>query len=251
MTSNMIDGDNSTLDWQEHSGTVCVLPVGAFEQHSTHLPLCTDIIGAEFFARMAAKSLGAALLPTLPIGTSLEHSGFRGSVSLRPETFMQMVRDIADEIERQRFRVLLIINGHGGNFSLGPVVRDINRRDRALKILLVNWYDFRDTSVISEGNVDKPDVHAGEMETSLMLALAPDLVGSQREDMPSQQGQEFPLSQSDLNTFGVGHFAPQGAVGCPSLATREKGEAVISAVEKRMIPYLQDRLARLKQQPKY
>src|SRR5690349_11754551 len=119
----MVDGRNTTEEWQMHAGDVCILPIGSFEQHGGHLPLSTDILGAEYFARVLAEDLGAALLPALPFGTCMEHTGFRGSVSLRPETLMQVIRDVADEMERQQFRVLVLLNGHGGNFALGPVVR--------------------------------------------------------------------------------------------------------------------------------
>src|SRR5689334_8569356 len=98
--SVMIDATSTTHDWQIHTGDVCVLPIGSIEQHSHHLPLDTDVRCGEFFARMIADDLGAALLPVLPFGTCMEHTGFRGSISLRPETLMQFVRDIADQVER-------------------------------------------------------------------------------------------------------------------------------------------------------
>jgi creatinine amidohydrolase len=116
----MLDGANTSIEWQTHPGDVIVMPVGSFEQHGAHLPLDTDSIQCEFFARMVAENLGAALLPTIHIATSLEHSGFRGSFSLKPETLMQIVRDVAEETERQGFKILIIANGHGGNHALVP-----------------------------------------------------------------------------------------------------------------------------------
>ncbi|MFL7808919.1 MAG: creatininase family protein, partial [Anaerolineae bacterium] len=82
----MIDGHATSPRWQAAGTRICVLPVGSTEQHGPHLPLDTDSILAEYFARQIASSLDAALLPTLHYGTSLEHTGFRGSISLRPET---------------------------------------------------------------------------------------------------------------------------------------------------------------------
>ena len=142
--NSLLDGTRTSPEWRKARPKLCVLPVGSFEQHSTHLPLATDNIQVEYFARFIARELGAALLPTLPYGTSLEHSGFPGTFTLRPETLMQIVRDIADAVERQGFTTMILLNGHGGNFALVPVVRDINRSDRKLKILLMTWYDFKD-----------------------------------------------------------------------------------------------------------
>jgi creatinine amidohydrolase len=248
----MIDCRSTTSDWQGHTGVVCVLPVGSFEQHGAHLPLATDILLAEHFARMLAEDLGAALLPALPFGTCREHSGFRGSVSLRPETLMQVVRDVAGEMERQHFRVLVIVNGHGGNFALGPVARDINHQDGRLKVLLVDWWDHAPTETASPTRAHGLDLHAGEMETSVLLALYPDLVGPDREDSrPAEGSESFPLAQRDLNTFGVGHFNASGVIGYPSLASAEKGQALVQAVRARLVSHVRDRIRRLTEQPRY
>nr|CAA9271813.1 Creatinine amidohydrolase [uncultured Armatimonadetes bacterium] len=249
----MIDGRSTTDDWQRHSGRVCVLPVGSFEQHGAHLPLATDILCAEFFAGMLADELSAALLPALPFGTCMEHGGFRGSVSLRPETLMQILRDVADEVERQQFRVLVVVNGHGGNFALAPVVRDINRRDRPLKLLLVDWWEqAQPGGAAAESAARGLDLHAGEMETSVVLAMRPDLVRPHPMDRPGDGAAEaFPLAQRDLNSFGVGHFSPGGVVGYPSLASAEKGQALIDSVRARLVPFVRDRIRRLTEQPRY
>jgi creatinine amidohydrolase/Fe(II)-dependent formamide hydrolase-like protein len=247
----MIDATHTTHDWQMHSGEICVLPVGSCEQHSHHLPLDTDITGADFFARIIAEDLNAALLPPLPFGTCMEHSGFRGSISLRPETLMQVIRDIADEVERQSFHVLLIMNGHGGNFALGPVVRDINRIDRTLKVLLVDWWEFLNHEIAADSKELGIDLHAGEMETSFMLAIAPDSVRPDSIDRASGKPERSPLNPRDLNTFGMGHFSATGAVGYPSFASAAKGEAIINSIRERMLPHVRDRIRRLKEQPRY
>jgi len=246
----MIDGRNTSYEWQTHPTDILVLPVGAFEQHSVHLPLDTDSIQVEFFSRMVAEELDAALLPTLHIATSMEHTGFRGTFSLRPETLMQIVRDTAEEAQRQNFRFLIIMNGHGGNHALLPACRDINRRDGPLKILLVDYWTFEDRPKIVTATKNGPNFHCEEMETSIILVLAPELVRSERADADYPE-EEWPLGQADLTTFGVGHLNPRGAIGWPSLGSREKGEAAIKAVRERLIPYLKNRIERLRKQPRY
>lgn len=247
----MLDGNNTTIEWQEHTGEICVLPVGAFEQHSRHLPLDTDSIEAEYFSRFVADRLDAVLLPTLHFGTSLEMTGFRGTITLRPETLMRIIRDVADEMERQNFKVLIVVNGHGGNHCLAPVCRDINRMDRGLKVLLANMYEFCDPALAAESKALGLDMHSGEWETSLMLALRSDLVRDERADMPAPTDDRSPLQQRDLTTFGVGHMNPQGAAGFPSTASEQKGKQIVASVEKNMLEYLRDRLARLKEQRRY
>lgn len=248
--TNKVGPTSTTLDWQVHTGPLAVLPIGSFEQHGEHLPLDTDITGAAFFAAMIADDLEAALLPTLPYGTCTEHTGFRGSISLRPETLMTVVRDIADELERQNFKILIVLNGHGGNFALGPAIRDINRLDRSLKILLVNWWDFLDHDIAADSHSLGMDLHAGEMETSFMLALHPEQVRPESQDAPPREP-GLSLKQGDLNTFGTGHFCAGGAIGYPSFATAEKGQAIIESVRSAMLVFVRDRVRRLQEQPRY
>lgn len=235
----LLDGTRTSIEWQDKAGALCVLPIGTFEQHSRHLPLACDNIQVTYFGEFIARALGAALLPAMNYATSLEQTGFKGTVTLRPETLMRVVRDIADEVEGQGFRTLIVVNGHGGNYVLGPVARDINRRNRALKILLVDWWAFCDDGVLECPRLGKPDVHAGEFETSVMLALCPGLVKADCVDIrPTVEG----FRQSDLNTFGIGYVAPEGAFGSPSLATREKGEKLVASIKKNLLPHIRARL---------
>ena len=247
----MVDGNSTTVDWQEFGGDVCVLPIGSFEQHSDHMPLDTDSIQADYFSRMLAEGLDAALLPTIRIATSLEHTGFRGSMSLKPETVMQIIRDLADELEAQDFRILIIANHHGGNHFIVPVARHINRSDRKLKILHISPYEFSDPGIEMASKGLGPTFHSGEWETSVMMALRPDLVRSESRDICPEQGEAHPLRQSDLTTFGMGHFASHGAIGFPSYASVEKGEQIIESVRRNMLPFVQDRIQRLRKNWRY
>lgn len=245
----MIDSTSTTVEWQKYSGDILILPVGALEQHDAHLPLNTDIIFAEYYSRMIADELDAALLPVQAVATSLEHSGFRGSFSLNPETLMQIIRDITDEAERQNFKILIVLNGHGGNHCLVPVCRDINRVDRKLKILLINPYEFWNSIQGAPGTLTF-DVHAGKGETSIMMQEKPEAVRAIKRSAELDNG-KIPLRQGDLTTFGAGYFNQDGAVGHYELASKEEGKRLTENTNRNMIAYIRDRIERLQNQPRF
>lgn len=247
----MIDAHNTTVDWQGFTPDIAVLPVGSIEQHDAHLPVSTDCIQVDAFGKTVAEGLNAALLPTLPYSNCLEHSGFRGTFSLRPETLAQVIHDLAEEIERQQFKFLIVLNGHGGNFVLVPAIRAWNRKDRPLKILLVNFWEFSDPASNAPSAHPLSEIHAGEWETSLMMALRPELVRAPGAGMPEGFPDPFPLQQRDLTTFGVGHFNPEGAVGFPAEATPEKGRAIVASIKAAIMPWIRNRIDRLRINPRY
>ena len=160
----MIDGRNNAAEWGMARSDMIVFPIGAYEQHGPHLPVNTDCILAEYFARRIAEHFDCAMLPVQCIASSLEHTGWRGSFSLRPQTLIQLVHDIAEEAESQNYKVMVIVTGHGGTFPLGPACRDWNRRDRKLKLLLV--YPFVHAGSMMRN--DRMDIHSGEYETAVM-----------------------------------------------------------------------------------
>ncbi len=245
----MIDGNNTTFEWKQHESPICIMPIGSFEQHGSHLPLATDWLLAGAIAKELAKELDAALLPTLPFGTSLEHAGFHGTFSLKPETLMQIVRDVADEAERSGFKYLLVVNGHGGNHCLIPAIRRINREDRPIKLLHLYTAQARP----SAGSAPKEnflDIHAGEQETSTMLYKFPELVRSEMLDRPEEEC-EFPLEQIDLTTFGIAHLNPEGVIGRPCRATEETGKILFEGTVEYMLSYIRDRIDRLEKNSRY
>ena len=247
----MLDGTQTTFDWQASPTDIAVVAVGSFEQHGAHLPLLTDDILAEYFGRIVAEELNAALLPTVNFGTCMEHSAFRGSVTLRPETLMAIVRDLADSLERQGFRFLVFVNYHGGNFSLLPPARDINSQNRPLKVLVVNCGEFRGADCAVKGLSESREYHAGVWDTSVMLAIRPDLVGPDRRDAPANPPNLLSLERRDLTMFGTGHIVPAGVIGTPSQANAELGHIVIRSIRTNLSRYLHDRIGRLRKSPIY
>lgn len=243
----LVSGLSTSADWETVSSNIAVMAMGSCEQHGAHMPLLTDSLLADSYAEYLALELEAAQLPTMPIGTSMEHAGFRGSVSFRPETYMAMIRDLADDLEVQGFTRLILVNGHGGNFSLGPVVRDINRSDRAIKII-VFLYATYDSSEIGKELKDG-ELHAGACETSRLLALYPELVGELAE--PCRDGEIHEAIQTDLNMHGFAVFRPTGVWGNPHKASVEAGKEIEASIKANMLADVKAKLKRFDDFPAY
>jgi creatinine amidohydrolase/Fe(II)-dependent formamide hydrolase-like protein/ribosomal protein S18 acetylase RimI-like enzyme len=247
---HMIDANSTSPEWQVHTGDIIVLPVGSMEQHAAHMPLNTDSIGAEYTAGILAEHFDWALLPTIQIANCFEHSGFRGSFSLKPETLMCVIRDLAAEAENQNFRIMVIVNGHGGNFALGPVVRDINRMDGKLKIILIDSWEKTKTGVTDASKHGIFELHSGEFETSIQMYVAPETVRNMEPGIPPVQ-RNSTFSAPELNTFGLGCSFPHGNVGDYTLATPEKGREMIEGGREALFALLEERIERLRKQPLY
>jgi creatinine amidohydrolase len=205
------DPDSTTFEIEREAPDTAVLGVGSFEQHSLHLPLQTDFLFAAWISAEVARELGAMLLNPLPYSTSLEHTGFAGTVTLRPDTLKSVIWDIAASTARWQVRYLVLLNAHGGNFILVPTAREWNMDGRLPHLLLIDFY----TGLEGMGQ----NVHAGEVETSMMLYLHPQRVGPERppDFVPS-------WTRTDLTHLGMRAMSARGVWGYPSRANAEQGE---------------------------
>jgi creatinine amidohydrolase len=213
----------TTTDHDAVHAAVAVLPIGAFEQHGPSLPLVTDTLIATAIAEAISQHHKVFQLPAITFGCSHEHSAFPGTVSLSPATVAAVVTDICSSLARQGVRALIVVNGHGGNYVLGNVVQQANA-DGAIRVGLypsrADWTDARRAAGISSSNHD--DMHAGELETSVLLAAHSSYVrgGWQGND-------HIAPDQRYLTTVGIGAYTTSGVIGYPSRATAAKGHAVL------------------------
>ena len=228
----MLTIQNTKRDFEQARPQIAVLPVGAVEQHGSHLPVGTDHFIASALAERVAERLDAFLLPFLSIASSIEHRKSAGTVYLKAATLAQVVRDIAESLHGSGYEKLVVINGHGGNWILKPTVRQLNVDLEGLDVVLIH------TSVAQHraGEVmERPqgDIHAGEKETSLMLHLHPDLV----KDVRDCGEQDFP-PQEYMDYFDTSELTEDGYWGYPQLASAEKGERMLELMTECAIAYI-------------
>lgn len=148
----------------------CILPIGSTEQHA-QLSLCVDAILAEKVSIDAAEPLGIPVYPVMPYGLAPYFSAYPGTVTLRVETLLAVVRDIVASLERTGFRRILIVNGHGGNAPVGALATELLLDHPALSIKFHNWWNApRTMAKVQE--IDPSGSHANWMENFAWTRLA-------------------------------------------------------------------------------
>ena len=218
------------LTWPQIAGLVdrgeelCLLPVGATEQHGPHLPVCTDSDIAEAVCHEVSRRTGVLVLPTLWAGSSQAHTAaWPGTLSLPPRLLVDVVGELARWVRASGFSRLLLVNAHVGNASPLRVAVDELRAHGNLRIGLVNWYELT-PQIAAQVTSDATDWHAHAAETALMLHLKPDLVDtSQIRDDPDR-------TAGLVLSYTVAETSAEGVTGSPSRATPEQGAALFEAV---------------------
>lgn len=217
----------------EDRPNTAVLPWGATEAHGHHLPHGTDVYEATAVARRAGeiaveRGANAIVLPTIPFGNDEQQLDQVATISITTTTAFSLLRDVVRSLHKQNIDRLIIVNAHGGN-EFKPMVRDLQTEFGVL-IVVVNFWQIRqyphDARCKNKGD------HADEMETSLMLHIAPQTVQMQH----AGDGARVPFAIDGLNQPGVWTPRPWGAShpdtgsGDPQFATAEKGKAFFDEV---------------------
>ncbi len=222
---------------------VAVLPLGATEPHNLHLPYGTDTLQVEAVAGLAcerAHGRGARvlLLPALPYGTETNQMRFPLAMNLNPTTVAQVITDLVDSLAAHGIRKCVLLNGHGGN-DLKWVLRQLHR-ETPVHLFLCNWYKVASDR---HGEIfDDPGDHAGELETSMILAHFPDLVAMDQAD----PGAVAPTRFEAVNRGWADITRPwhllttNSGAGDPRPATAAKGHALTEAVVERLAGFLTD-----------
>lgn len=225
-----------------------VLPIGATEQHGPHLPTGTDFFTiqavAEESARIASSEIPVLVTPALPFGSSDHHLMFGGTLSLSTETYYRVLRELVESLVTDGFRRIFLLNGHGGNHELAELAaRDVALRREANVGAGSYWGIAWDGLVAVGGHLGRRlPGHAGDFETSMMLALRPDL---QPGPLPHRdnQGDTDPRVRvapyrAELHGFWK---SINGYTDSPAQATAENGkrffEAITNEVAKALIAF--------------
>ena len=247
--------DLKTTDFAalDAASTVAVLPVAATEQHGPHLPLRVDqalvdgVIGAAL--PQLPASLPVLFLPTQAVGYSPEHTGFAGTLSLSSATTIATWVELGECVARAGVRKLLLLNSHGGQVSLMDIVARELRLRANLIAYSCSWWNLPLGAAGEAFSADEHrfGVHGGAIETSLMLALQPQLVdmGQARhfESSSRQRAAQYPLlgnGRSAKLGWAMQDYHPDGAAGDAGSATAAQGQALLQAAGLQLALLLQE-----------
>lgn len=210
-----------------------VVALGATEQHGPHMPLATDALIGDHLARLVADRLDAFLAPTVRVGCSEHHLEFPGTLSVSEPTFHQIVGDLVRSLARGGFRRVILLPTHGGNFrplaaaleQLGPVEGlEVSAVTDLGALFAVAQLGAEEHGVpLAEGGL-----HAGEWETSMLMAIHPDLVHRER----GEAGYTGDMQGAVEAIFGQGVHAisSNGVIGDPAQASAEHGRRYWEAI---------------------
>lgn len=239
-------------DFQEldRERTVAVLPVSATEQHGPHLPLSVDAtINQGVLHRaldLVPADLPLLLLPPLPIGYSVEHTAFPGTLSVSADTLQKLWCDIGRSVHRAGLRKLLIFNSHGGQPQIADIVARELRGELGMMVAVAHSYGFGEPAGLFSDEERQHGIHGGANETSQMLHLHPDLV---RQDeiadfhsaatTVAQTYRELRL-ESDSSKIGwqTQDLNPLGVCGDATAASAEAGRALVDHTAQRLATLL-------------
>ena len=231
---------------------VAVLPLAAVEQHGDHLPVFTDTAIADELAHRVEEALPntVALLPTLWCGSSHHHMGFPGTLSLRSDTYVNVLLDLVDSLIHTGFRHIFLLNCHGGNQT--PFAEALYRLNLKYKgpnepwIAAASYWNLAAPELAAQTFMDSPRLtHACEYETSLMMALRLDLVGE------GQSGGRDPIKSRFFDPQGYrssrvvvaqafDQLSANGALGSPEKATAEKGLKLFPLISDVLVEFLEE-----------
>lgn len=216
---------STSAEISDTNARVAILPIGSFEQHGNYLPLITDTVIATTICDELAAVYPLFQLPPITMSCSHEHSAWPGTVSISARTLYSLVTDIADSLTRSGLSALVLVNGHGGNYSLSSIVQEANAHGTRMALFPAgpDWNDARSAAGLD--STMHEDMHAGEIETSILLHAHPELVkeGYETADWIADDRRHMLVK-------GMIGYTSSGVIGRPSLGSAQKGKAVLASL---------------------
>jgi creatinine amidohydrolase len=214
----------------DEAKATCIIPLGILEKHGPQLPLGTDLLNSRNLAVRAAQKEYAVVFPAFYFGQIFEAQHQPGTVAYSPKLIWDVLQETIDQIARNGFRKIILVNGHGGNGNFLPYFCQsqlASRKDYAV-FLFQPARDAENAQQVQKLRKTKVDMHAGEVETSVMLANRPELVRLEQANSQSGEDQQRLTGMRDLYT-AIWWYAryPNHYGGDAAPASRELGELVI------------------------
>jgi creatinine amidohydrolase len=212
-------------DERRRGAKVAVLPIGSFEQHGTYLPLVTDTVVACSIAERIAATYDLFLLPPVTISCSHEHSAWPGTVSISHATLTAIIGDVFGSLRQSGIDRLALVNGHGGNYVLSNVVQEANVVGPTMTLFPTreDWNSARQAAGLASSGHD--DMHAGELEASVLLHVAPELLKPGVEESDHHAS-----GRKLLLVHGMAAYTKTGVIGTPSSGNANKGRMVLDSL---------------------
>jgi len=229
--------------------TVAILPTAAVEQHGPHLPVSVDttinegIVGRAL--ELAPDDLPVLALPTMCVGKSDEHLAFPGTLALDAGTTMELWTRVGHSVARAGVRRMVILNSHGGQMQLIEVVARRLRIEAGMFVVSCHWPRLFDGDPRVPAVEERHGIHGGQVETAMMLHLAPHLVRMDKAERFRSWGEDIDEANEILvpeGAVGFGWMAhdlnPKGALGDATKATAALGADIVDAVAGRLVALL-------------
>lgn len=246
----------ASLSWPEldeirDEVEVVLIPVGSNEQHGPNLALSMDIVGATEFCRRASEMVypRALVAPSMPWGVSYHHMNFPGTITLTPDTFVQILVEVVASLQEHGFERFMIVNGHGGNIApLGNALVRINEELNPAFVGSATYFSFADKDINDKFDVKGVIGHACQMETSAAMYLAPHIVKTNALEAGDMTDMTHGFRQT-MQKYGVtvpwrfDEYTRNGALGDATTSSLEYGTAMMESALNNFVGFLDDLVA--------
>ncbi|MDF2683692.1 MAG: hypothetical protein K0R47_4882 [Brevibacillus sp.] len=238
-TNRMKEMSWTTFVERKKGTDLVIIPTGACEVYGPHLPMGSDMLVATKIAELVAERVQAIIGPTLEVGDSSALDDFPGTITITPDSFRAYLKDVVDSLVKWGFKNFLFINGHAGNVAMVNHVSQTLRQRPEIRCAQIDCWRFiksQDQGIVESGEVAHG--HAGEAGTSVLLYLYPELVdlGQAVDEVPKQKD----LYPDVIKYARYATKTDSGTIGYPSMASREKGEALVQRSVDRIAHFLNE-----------